>query len=415
MGFKIGTVIGDLTVVGKLSKDVVLARSNRDGSIRSYAVSALKVELEAFNSCSVEVIKEESVTTCLNVEESVTLPVKVKPRATRVVDSILGKRFHNLVVIEELEGKRVVVRCDCGQEREYTRTQVMQRKTTKCTCNRAKGIKGLRRGMLEVIEDISATKVKVRCDCGNEKDYVKYWFEAGTSTDCGCVRKASRIIEPGTRFRMLTVIEDTGAPKIKARCDCGTVRDYPRSVLVNSGVKNCGCSRVMLDFVGRKFGDYTVIKELGHSKVLARCICGTEKEFNKNYIQTGVVSDCGCKVGRKHYGSLVGKVFKLLTVVEELGMGNVLAQCSCNGNIKEYARHNLISGATGSCGCLRASITPRLIDRTGQSYGRLTIVKELGGNKVLAQCSCNGNIKEYLKNSMVGGHTLSCGCLKRRK
>ena len=49
-------------------------------------------------------------------------------------------------------------------------------------------------------------------------------------------------------------------------------------------------------------------------------------------------------------------------------------------------------------------------DRTGEVFGRLTIVKELCRNKVIARCSCNGATYIYNKASIVGGRTKSCGC-----
>jgi len=55
----------------------------------------------------------------------------------------------------------------------------------------------------------------------------------------------------------------------------------------------------------------------------------------------------------------------------------------------------------------------------GQRYGRLTIVEYLGKNgytqpRVTARCDC-GTIKDYfLGNLQRKGHTLSCGCLRKK-
>lgn len=49
-------------------------------------------------------------------------------------------------------------------------------------------------------------------------------------------------------------------------------------------------------------------------------------------------------------------------------------------------------------------------DRTGQKYGRLTIIKELGHGNVLCRCDCGKEITTK-KAAVVNGTTQSCGCL----
>lgn len=61
----------------------------------------------------------------------------------------------------------------------------------------------------------------------------------------------------------------------------------------------------------------------------------------------------------------------------------------------------------------------KVIDLTGQRFGRLTVVKKIGiknagqrGSKSVWLCKCDcGNEKEVLRNSLVSGNTKSCGCL----
>jgi len=65
------------------------------------------------------------------------------------------------------------------------------------------------------------------------------------------------------------------------------------------------------------------------------------------------------------------------------------------------------------------------IDRTGEVYGRLTVLKDTGtrrGKKLVWLCSCEcGNTKEVLIDNLRNNSTKSCGCLnselitKRRK
>ena len=58
---------------------------------------------------------------------------------------------------------------------------------------------------------------------------------------------------------------------------------------------------------------------------------------------------------------------------------------------------------------------PQLIDRTGQRFGKLTVLKEAGRNnlkKVLWRCRCDcGNELSVVSGSLVTGNTTSCGCV----
>ena len=106
----------------------------------------------------------------------------------------------------------------------------------------------------------------------------------------------------------------------------------------------------------------------------------------------------------------------MLTVLEEFStidskgrsIKKLRCQCDC-GNVVEVAKSNVTRGHTKSCGCLNKN--RHMINRTGQKFGMLTIIKELGGNKVRCQCDC-GNVIEVAKSNVTRGNTNSCGCLK---
>ena len=57
----------------------------------------------------------------------------------------------------------------------------------------------------------------------------------------------------------------------------------------------------------------------------------------------------------------------------------------------------------------------KLIDRTGQRFGKLTVIKQAGRNtlkKVLWECLCDcGNKINVVAGSLVTGNTESCGCV----
>lgn len=58
---------------------------------------------------------------------------------------------------------------------------------------------------------------------------------------------------------------------------------------------------------------------------------------------------------------------------------------------------------------------PRLIDRTGERFGRLTVLARAGRNKlkkVLWNCQCDcGKTVAVVSGSLATGNTTSCGCL----
>lgn len=104
---------------------------------------------------------------------------------------------------------------------------------------------------------------------------------------------------------------------------------------------------------------------------------------------------------------IIGQKFNMLTVLRELPGHRIICRCDC-GNIKEFNKYQVAGGHIKSCGCLKNKIK----DRTGEKFGMLTIIKELHGGKVLCRCDC-GNEIELIKNAVVGGRINSCGCITR--
>ena len=56
--------------------------------------------------------------------------------------------------------------------------------------------------------------------------------------------------------------------------------------------------------------------------------------------------------------SYVGQKFNMLTVLEELGKNKVLCKCDC-GNGKIVFKPTLLKGEVKSCGCLRKKLSKR--------------------------------------------------------
>lgn len=113
---------------------------------------------------------------------------------------------------------------------------------------------------------------------------------------------------------------------------------------------------VRVDLTGKKFNMLTVIKELGGNKILCKCDCGNEKVINKDNVKSGKVLSCGCLLRQKGRRRLdlqkntVGQRFGKLVVLEELGGGRVLCQCDC-GKTKNINKSHLLTGDITTCGC----------------------------------------------------------------
>ena len=122
-----------------------------------------------------------------------------------------------------------------------------------------------------------------------------------------------------------------------------------------------------------------------------------------------------------------GDRFGLLTVKHELvGRGKRKWACQCDcGNEVEAEETKLRCGHKRSCGCLRskgshllrmtsAATIANYRPIVGQRFGRLVILSQEGNNLATCRCDC-GNIVVRKRNSIIGGYTKSCGCLRSER
>lgn len=109
---------------------------------------------------------------------------------------------------------------------------------------------------------------------------------------------------------------------------------------------------------------------------------------------------------------LTGQRFGKLTALEQVGIqhGFALWRCRCDcGNETKVTSSRLRHDGTSSCGCFRP-----FADITGQRFGRLVALEPAGSKDHLklwrCQCDC-GNIATKAGKSLRSGATRSCGCL----
>ena len=190
----------------------------------------------------------------------------------------------------------------------------------------------------------------------------------------------------GEKFNRLTVIEDDSLSKeVKCRCICGSEKWYNRASLIRGVIKSCGCAHVVkgpnIDLTGKKFGRLEVIKMIRH--------------IDSN--------------GRSRY--------------------DCLCQCECGSEPFEVIATNLKTGLTQSCGCLKKDALRelRFVDLTGQKFGELEVLNFNGykeytkkshdkittSSRAMWRCKCScGNEVVVDATKLTTGWTKSCGCIK---
>jgi hypothetical protein len=115
---------------------------------------------------------------------------------------------------------------------------------------------------------------------------------------------------------------------------------------------------------------------------------------------------------------LTGQTYGRLTVLRRAPSTyrRTLWRCRCScGKLSTVDGTKLRSGYTRSCGCLRLEPKP-VNDLTGRQFGKLTVLRPVAPNGQHArwEALCACGAKLVVRNaSLLTGGTLSCGCLQR--
>ncbi len=124
----------------------------------------------------------------------------------------------------------------------------------------------------------------------------------------------------GEKYHRLLVIEELESkrepsgrlvPRVKVKCDCGVEKETNYKLLRAGRIKSCGCYsleysdsvRTKID-IGQVFTHWTVLEETkgwfdkngkkGDRSFLCQCVCGVEKEVNRQTLSNGQSKSCGC-------------------------------------------------------------------------------------------------------------------------
>lgn len=168
-----------------------------------------------------------------------------------------------------------------------------------------------------------------------------------------------------------------------------------------------------IDETGNKYGKLTVLKKSknktssGCIKWICQCECGNICEVSGDVLRRGKTVSCGCFIKEKVIKNEIGKKYGKLTVLKRAPSRNNRAywvcKCEC-GNICEISGTSLRSGQI-SCGCAQIK------NRTGNKYGKLTVISQKPNNMWECKCDC-GNIITVFGKYLDNGHVQSCGCIK---
>lgn len=179
------------------------------------------------------------------------------------------------------------------------------------------------------------------------------------------------------------------------------------------------------DLTGKRFGKLTVITRAENNKynqVRWHCLCGcgNTKIITSNSLRVGTKS-CGCchSHNQQLFKDLTGETFGKLYVIkrvanDKLNKTRWLCKCKCG---KEFIvrSNDITKGRTRSCGCSRK------LQLQGKRFGRLIAIeitdqKSLFGQSYIWKCQCDcGNIKYASAAKLTARQVQSCGCLQKER
>jgi hypothetical protein len=113
-----------------------------------------------------------------------------------------------------------------------------------------------------------------------------------------------------------------------------------------------------IDLIGKRFGRWVVLAYAQDQKWSCVCDCGARAVVNGQNLRKGRTKSCGCLSRELHRIDLVGKRFGRWIVRAYAGGEKWSCVCDCGARAVLYG-HNLRTGRTKSCGCLRKELATK--------------------------------------------------------
>ena len=156
-----------------------------------------------------------------------------------------------------------------------------------------------------------------------------------------------------------------------------------------------------IDLTGQRFGKLVVLKENGKNKSGhiywdCQCDCGNHINVNMVHMRNGTIT--ACKNCRRTLKDLTGQKFGYLTVINEIGPDknrNIVWKCQCDcGKIIHVFAQNLIRNHTISCGCYNSKSIKERNFKHGQATRKSTNQIYYSWSCMLKRCY-NPNEQNY--------------------
>ena len=162
----------------------------------------------------------------------------------------------------------------------------------------------------------------------------------------------------GKKIGNWTIIKSNGKGRIEVQCICGTIKSYTQSYMNMGNSKQCtDCSKQKNGFatkyndiqIGSKINSWTILGYIPQSHLYnVHCDCGAQRKL-KLYVLS---KNHGCRSCAKKHDKIAGKRFERWTVLKLVSVNKIgywyLCKCEC-GNEKIVQGYKLSSGRSKGC------------------------------------------------------------------
>jgi len=269
---------------------------------------------------------------------------------------------------------------------------------------------GQRFGEWEALKYAGNRSWLCRCSCGVERVVRTSTLKMGRSTNCG--NKVKHPIEgikkaedySGKRIGSLEVIRYIGDAKWECKCDCGNIEVQSTRYLKRSKNPRCKMCRNEYDNItGQTFGDWSVGEYIGESRFKCTCrVCGIERVISSTELKNGERIRCRHTLDKRSIEKRTAGDYEILEYYD----GYAKVRCKC-GMEKEISDSNIWY-------CRKIGYKCNHTVGMKKRFGKLTVDRYVGDGNWECTCAC-GNKKIVDYRNLIGGHTISCGCIKHPK